>query len=83
MAGNPAPVLDETSGRVTLVYCRDNLEVFSLQSSDDGISWTDLCNITAAAREPGWGFTGSGPPGGIQLPCGRLVVCESLHLVFK
>jgi sialidase-1 len=73
--GNAAPVLDDSSGIITLVFCRDNAEVFSLQSSDDGVTWSNFHNITAVAKEPQWGFTGSGPPGGIQLPSGRLVVC--------
>ena len=77
-AGNAAPVLDQSTGTITLVFCRDNLEVFTLQSSDDGLSWGNLKNITAVAREPQWGFTGSGPPGGIQLPSGRLVIGKDM-----
>ena len=78
--GNAAPLLDQSSDIITLVFCRDNTEVFSLQSSDDGATWVDLRNITAAVREPQWGFTGSGPPGGIQLPSGRLVIGEGIYL---
>ena len=74
--GNAAPVLDQKTGVITLVFCRDNTEVFYLQSSDDGVTWKNHRNITAVAREPQWGFTGSGPPGGIQLPSGRLVICK-------
>lgn len=50
--GNAAPVLDLSTGIITLVFCWDNLEVFTLQSSDDGLSWGNLKNITAVAREP-------------------------------
>ena len=75
--GNAAPVLDRSSGTIVLVFCRDNEQVFTLQSSDDGVTWDDLQNITSIAREPQWGFTGSGPPGGVQLSSGRLIVCES------
>ena len=77
--GNPAPVVDQGTGTIILVFCRDNKEVFTLQSSDDGLTWGSMTNITAVVNGGGWGFVGTGPPGGIQLPSGRLIIGLSLY----
>ena len=74
LSGNPAPVLDATTGKIILAYCRDNKQVFTIESSDEGANWGNVSNITAAVTEPDWNFVGTGPPGGIQLPSGRLII---------
>lgn len=67
-------MLENKSGRVILVFCRDNKQVFTMESSDDGVSWGGLGNISASVTEPGWDFIGTGPPGSIQLASGRLII---------
>ena len=71
--------MDQRTGTIILVFCRDNKEVFTLQSSDDGLTWGSMTNITAVVNGGGWGFVGTGPPGGIQLPSGRLIIGLSLY----
>ena len=73
-SGNPAPVLDATTGKIILAYCRDNKQVFTIESSDEGANWGNVSNITEAVTEPDWHFVGTGPPGGIQLQSGRLII---------
>lgn len=46
-----------------------------MESTDDGMIWSNMVEISAMVTEPEWGFIGTGPPGGIQLPSGRLIIC--------
>lgn len=74
--GNPAPVYNSIKKQVVLLFCQDNNDVFVTRSSDVGRSWTEPVNITAAVKGPSWSWIATGPPGGIQLKSGRLVVCS-------
>jgi len=78
-SGNPAPVVDRETGKIILAFCQDNKKVFTLQSSDDGLTWGGMMDITAVANGGDWGFVGTGPPGGIQLPSGRLIIGVGLQ----
>lgn len=79
--GNPAPVIDQATGKVILAFCRDNKEVFTIESTDNGLTWGSVVNISSVATEPEWGFVGTGPPGGIQLPSGRLVIGNTVSVM--
>ena len=75
--GNPAPVADLTvPGSVHLVFARDNTQLFITSSTDGGASWSSRRNLTDSlkANPQTTRFVASGPPGGVQLPSGRLVV---------
>ena len=71
--GNPCPIVDETTGVVWLLFCRNNQEVFCTCSDDDGARWAEPREITATAKDPAWAFVGTGPCHGIQLSSGRLL----------
>ena len=71
--GNAAPVQDRRTGLILLPFCRNNHEVLYSQSSDDGKSWTPPVNVTSATR-PDWGWIGLGPPAGLQLTNGRIII---------
>lgn len=77
--GNAAPVQDAATGRIWVPYCRDNAELWSVYSDDDGQTWSSPQPIVGVV-EPDWEWVGLGPPGGVQLASprsphpGRLVV---------
>ena len=74
--GNPAPVADLTvPGGVHLIFARDNTQIFVTSSTDGGASWSSRRNMTDVLKpsQDPTAFVASGPPGGVQLPSGRLV----------
>ncbi|WP_238012901.1 sialidase family protein [Dactylosporangium sp. AC04546] len=85
--GNPAPVVDRTTGRVVVVGTRNgpapcpngcDRDPYVLSSDDDGVTWTAPRELGDAKR-PEWNFWyATGPMHGIQLErgphAGRLVV---------
>jgi sialidase-1 len=73
--GNPAPVADNVTGDVHLLFSRDNKEVFSSVSADDGLSWAAPLNRTDTLKPTKQHdlWVATGPPGGIQLASGRLI----------
>lgn len=73
--GNPAPVVDATTNTLLLPFCRNNKEVLLLESTDWGHSWSDKPrNLSPSVVPKDWTWVATGPPGGIQLASGRLVV---------
>lgn len=78
--GNPAPVVDETTGYIHLLFCRNNSRVFHTVSTNDGITWSARTEITATVKLSSWGWYATGPGHGIQLQrgaqAGRLVVAS-------
>lgn len=86
--GNPAPVVDRTTGTVHLVYTQNPADrtekeinaghgertVWITRSTDDGMSWTAPLEITAQVKDPAWTWYATGPGHGIQLRSGRLLV---------
>ena len=73
--GNPAPITDLNTGTLWLLYARDDNEVFVASSDTDGASWSPSTNLTATLKpnpDPK-SWVATGPPGGVQLPSGRLV----------
>lgn len=81
--GNPAPVVDETTGFIHLLFCRNNDRVFHTVSTNDGVSWSVREEITASVKLVSWDWYATGPCHGIQLKngaqAGRLVVpCDHI-----
>ena len=88
VAGNPAPVVDRDTGRITLLFCRNphdgpedlvwqgkaDRTVWLTCSDDDGTSWAEPREISSDVKRAGWTWYATGPCHGIQLRSGRLVV---------
>lgn len=76
--GNPAPVLDRDTGRVWLLFCRNNDRVFETHSDDHGVTWSARRELTSTVKRADWGWYATGPVHGIQLRrgprAGRLVI---------
>lgn len=76
--GNPAPVVDRSTGHIHLLFCRQNDRVFHTVSTDNGLTWAARTEITSRVKRPAWGWYATGPVHGIQLEhgaqAGRLVV---------
>jgi sialidase-1 len=84
--GNPAPVLDQTTGILWLLMTwnlgtdheddihagrsRDTRRVFITRSADDGRRWAKPREITSAVKPPDWRWYATGPVNGIQLTRG-------------
>jgi BNR/Asp-box repeat. len=83
VCGNPAPVIDKTTGRVILVSTwnrgddhekeildgtsKDTRRVYVLHSDDDGLSWSNAKEITPSVKKDTWTWYATGPCHGIQL----------------
>jgi len=76
--GNPCPVVDQTTGRIWLPFCRNNDRVFVTSSADDGLTWAPPVEITSTVKLANWSWYATGPGVGIQLEQGshrgRLVI---------
>jgi sialidase-1 len=82
VCGNPAPVVDKTTGIIYLLSTwnlgtdheseiikqtsKDTRRVFILQSKDDGLTWSESKEITASVKLTGWTWYATGPCHGIQ-----------------
>ena len=71
--GNPAPVLMTKTGRLLLPFCVSNAGVWQTYSDDSGATWS-LPLFAANATMPSSSWVATGPPGGLQLQSGRLVI---------
>lgn len=71
--GNAAPVVDASTGRIWLPFCRNNEEVWISFSDDDGATWSAPVYHPQLVL-PSWKWVGLGPPAGIQLRSGRLLI---------
>lgn len=76
--GNPCPVVDPSTGTVWLTFCRNNIDVLVMSSTDDGRTWTKPRRISETVKKPSWNWCATGPGVGIQLArgpkAGRLVI---------
>jgi len=74
---NPVAIADR-DGSVHLIYCVEYMRTFYVRSNDDGLTWSQPVDITAAADrfrpEWPWRVIATGPGHGIQLRNGRLVM---------
>lgn len=83
VCGNPAPVVDQETGRIILVSCwnlgedhekdiidktsKDSRRIFVLYSDDDGKKWSAPKDITSSVKHSDWTWYATGPCHGIQL----------------
>ncbi len=72
--GNPAPVVDQSTGVIWVPFCLDNDRVFVTSSNDDGVTWSTPIEITADVKPEDWSWYATGPVHGIQLTGGRLLI---------
>jgi sialidase-1 len=86
--GNPAPVIERTTGTILLLLTRNpgslneaqivqgngQRTVWITRSRDDGASWSAPVEITAQVKRPDWTWYATGPGNGIQLRSGRIVI---------
>lgn len=74
---NPVPIVDR-NGTIHFLYQRRYAHCYYIKSTDDGKTWSDPRDITAAFQkfkaEYPWTVLAPGPGHGIQLKNGRLVV---------
>lgn len=88
-SGNPAPVVDRTTGAIVMPFTRNAADaherdilrgeapartVWLTRSEDDGATWSAPREITDQASRPGWRWYATGPCHAIQLANGELVV---------
>jgi sialidase-1 len=82
--GNPAPVVDAKSGRITLLTTYNSATSTAVRtpymqySMDDGVTWTKARSLESQIDKTAWRWYATGPSHGIQLKYGshkgRLVV---------
>jgi sialidase-1 len=86
VCGNPAPVLDRTTGKIFLLstwnlgsdrepdiikqLSKDTRRVFVLESVDEGLNWSEPKEITADVKKPDWTWYATGPCHGLQISTG-------------
>lgn len=87
-AGNQCPVYDEETGKLLLLFNRNNADgpehlilqgkaprtVHITESSDLGETWAEEREITHQTKKPLWTWHAMGPCHAVQLPSGRIVV---------
>lgn len=73
--GNPCPIVDTDTGRVHLLFTRNNARAFHTSSDDDGVTWSEPREITETLNgfDFPWTRVGTGPGHGLQLSGGRLL----------
>jgi sialidase-1 len=85
--GNPAPVVDQKTGKIILLSTwnlgtdherqiidgnsKDTRRIFILTSTDDGKSWSKSREITSDVKKPDWTWYATGPCNGIQMRSGK------------
>jgi len=86
VCGNPAPVVDRTTGMIYLLSTwnlgadneksiinhtnKDSRKVYVLSSSDNGENWSEAKEITASVKPNNWTWYATGPCHGIQVEKG-------------
>ena len=73
VVGNAAPVEDKSTGRIWLLYNRNNKETWITSSDDGGETWASPI-MHPEVQHSEWKWVGVGPPAGLQLQSGRLLV---------
>lgn len=84
--GNPCPVLDRSTGTISLLltwnsgqvherqiatgFGNDSRRVFLSQSSDHGMTWSAPQDITEDTKRKSWSWYATGPGAGIQIEKG-------------
>ena len=102
--GNPSPVVDRETGTIWLLMTwnrgddreshiingqsQDTRRVFVTSSTDDGLTWAEPKEITAAVKRPNWTWYATGPGGGIQIEKGKyaghlVIPCDHIEAETK
>jgi sialidase-1 len=80
---NPVAIADR-AGLIHFLYCAEYARCFYMRSDDDGLTFSEPVEITAAfeplRKEYDWKVLATGPGHGIQLQTGRLLVPVWLSL---
>ncbi len=71
--GNAAPVV-ANNGDLVILFNENNLRVWLVRSSDEANTWTQPVDVSASTTLPGWKWVGLGPPSGLRLSTGRLLL---------
>lgn len=75
---NAVAIVDRDGGRIHFLYCLNYARCFYMYSDDDGQTFSEPSEITAAfepfRKEYAWNVLATGPGHGIQLRNGRLIV---------
>jgi sialidase-1 len=75
---NNAAAIADRAGPVHFLFCLEYARCFYLRSDDDGLTWSQVVEITSAFEpfrpEYDWKVLATGPGHGIQLAGGRLLV---------
>uniref|UniRef100_A0A7S2D5J3 Sialidase domain-containing protein n=1 Tax=Florenciella parvula TaxID=236787 RepID=A0A7S2D5J3_9STRA len=71
--GNAVPVVDKESGRLFVGFNRDNQETWMTHSDDDGVTFEEPTYMPHL-QDDAWKWIGLGPPKGLQLESGRLLL---------
>jgi len=85
--GNPAPVVDQNTGKIILLTTwnlgtdhekdiinktsKDTRRIFILSSDDDGLHWSGATDITADLKDSNWTWYATGPGRGLQISRGK------------
>lgn len=86
--GNPCPVLDESTGTIWLLFCKNRADgperailegnaprtVWVCSSDDEGLTWSEPREITSSVKKDHWTWYATGPGHGVQAASGALVV---------
>ena len=81
--GNPAPILDAVTGRVWMLFSRNNKGVGAMWSDDTGLSWLGPRDLNPELMAPNkWTDIFTGLSAGTTLPASlspqrRLIVCAN------
>ncbi len=76
-AGNPTPLYDSAAAEVVLFFCRENAEIHSSRSRDEGATWSTPSALAGWSRPADWRWLAVGPPGALVTRAGRwLLPCD-------
>jgi sialidase-1 len=82
--GNACPVYDAQTDTVWLGFTRNNLTVFTTNSTNGGLDWATPTEITSSVMPADWTRYWTGPGHGLQLangPAAGRLVLPSYHIV--
>ena len=71
--GNIAPVQLTSNQRILIPFCKNNLFILQTYSDDDGLTFSPPQTVPNVTR-PEWTWVGLGPPAGLLLQSGRLLI---------
>ncbi len=74
--GNPVPIVDESSGKIHLLFTKDYSEIYHTFSMDDGMSWSSPINFSSILQDFEYEVVviATGPGHGIITSQNRLIV---------